>query len=206
MNGTYIVDWFDNNIERWEKHFKKLRKLPIQALEIGSFEGRSAVWALENIFVHPQATMTCIDDFSLKEFAGKKFYPTVVKRHFLENTKRFGKRIQLIEAPSSQALKSTELLAKKFDFIYIDANRHAKHVLEDAVLSLPLLNIGGYIIFDDYTISKKHDYTCPKKGIDAFLDLYNDELKVIETTWQVIVKKIKPKRAPKQCRSELFSN
>ena len=116
----------------------------------------------------------------------------------MENTKPFGNRVQLIEAPSSLALKDCNLLDKKFDFIYIDANRHAKHVLEDAVLSFPLLNIGGHIVFDDYT--------CPKKGIDAFLDMYNDELKVIETKWQVIAKKIKAKRAPRQCRSELFSH
>lgn len=205
MDGTYSQDWFSNNIERWEKHFKKLRKLPIQALEIGSFEGRSAVWALENIFVHPDATITCVDDFSLKEFAGKKYYPGVIKRHFLENTKPYGKRVKLVESSSREALKDRALLEKKFDFIYIDANRHAKHVMEDAVLAFPLLNVGGHIVFDDYTISKTHDYTCPKKGIDAFLDLYNDEIKVIETKWQVIARKVKPKRSPKECRSELFS-
>lgn len=205
MDGAFSVDWFSNNIDRWQKHFKKLRKLPVQALEIGSFEGRSAIWALQNIFLHPDATITCIDDFSLKKVSGKKFYPAVIKRHFLENTKPFGERIKLIEAPSSQALKDSKLLERKFDFIYIDANRHAKHVLEDAVLAFPLLQVGGYIVFDDYTISPKHDYTCPKKGIDAFLDLYNDEVKVIEMKWQVIAKKVKPKRSLKQCRSELFA-
>ncbi len=192
-------------LERWQKHFKKLRKLPIQALEIGSFEGRSAVWALENILVHPKSTITCIDDFSLKEFAGKKYYSSVIKRHFLENTKPFGSRVKLVEASSRDALKHNSILEREFDFIYVDANRHAKHVLEDAVLSFPLLKVGGYIVLDDYTINKNHDYTCPKKGIDAFLDLYNDELKVIETKWQVIAIKIKPKKSPKQCRSKLFS-
>lgn len=205
MEGVYSQDWFSNNIERWQKHFKKLRNVPVQALEIGSFEGRSAVWALENILVHPESTITCIDNFSVKEFAGKKYNPAMIKRHFLQNTKPFGKRIQLIEASSSEALKDPALLKKKFNFVYIDADRHAKHVLEDAVLAFPLLGVGGYIVFDDYTISKEHDYTCPKKGIDAFLDLYNDELKVIETKWQVIAKKVKPKRLPKPCKSEFYA-
>ncbi len=201
----YTTDWFSNNEERWNKYFKRLRKVPLQALEIGSFEGRSAIWALENILTHPDSKITCIDDFSLKKHVNQRFLPAVVKRHFLENTKEYGNKIELIEKPSAEALKSTEVLARKFDFIYIDGGRHAKNVLEDAVLCFPLLNVNGYIVFDDYTNSRKHDYTCPKKGIDAFIDIYNDEIKVINTSWQVIVKKVKPKRDPKPCRSEIFS-
>lgn len=201
----YTVDWFSNNEERWSKYFKKLSSIPIRALEIGSFEGKSAVWALENILTHPQSHITCIDNFSLHKHAGRRFYPSVIKKHFLENTEKYGGKIELVEQSSADALKSKYLLSKKFDFIYIDGNRHAKHVLEDAILSFPLLNINGYIVFDDYTNSKKHDYTCPKKGIDAFLDMYNDELKVIHTSWQVIAKKVAPKKDVKPCRSEYFS-
>jgi predicted O-methyltransferase YrrM len=126
-------------------------------------------------------------------------------RHFEENTKEFGNKIKLIKQSSAKALKSRELLDQKFDFIYIDGNRHSKHVLEDAVLAFPLLNVNGYIVFDDYTNSRNHDYTCPKKGIDAFLDMYSDELKVIDADWQVIAKKVKPKKTLKPCRSEYYS-
>jgi predicted O-methyltransferase YrrM len=201
----FTTDWFSNNEERWNKHFKKLRKVPIKALEIGSFEGRSAVWALENILTHPKSHITCIDNFSLSKHVGQRFYPSVVKRHFLENTKQYNDKIELIEQSSAEALKSPTLRSQKFDFVYIDGGRHSKHVLEDAVLCFPLLNVNGYIIFDDYTNSRKHDYTCPKKGIDAFLDIYSDELKVIHSSWQVIVKKVKPQRDAKPCRSEYFS-
>jgi predicted O-methyltransferase YrrM len=201
----YTVDWFSNNEETWKKYFKRLSKVPIKALEIGSFEGRSAIWALENILTHPDSHITCIDDFSLKQHVGHHFYPSVIMRHFEENTKEFGNKIKLIKQSSAKALKSRELLDQKFDFIYIDGNRHSKHVLEDAVLAFPLLNINGYIVFDDYTNSRNHDYTCPKKGIDAFLDMYSDELKVIDADWQVIAKKVKPKKTLKPCRSEYYS-
>lgn len=201
----YTVDWFTNNEERWLESFKHFKSIPIKALEIGSFEGRSAVWALENILTHPDSHITCIDDYSLKQHGNQHFYPSVVKRHFEENTKEYAHKVTLIEKKSADALKSGDLLSQKFDFIYIDGNRHAKHVLEDAILAFPLLNTNGYIVFDDYTNSRKHDYTCPKKGIDAFLDMYNDELKVIDIHWQVIAKKIVPKKDLKQCRSEYYS-
>lgn len=201
----YTVDWFGNNEERWKKQFKKLKKIPIQALEIGSFEGMSAIWALDNILTHPESHITCIDNFSLKKHGQQHFYPAVIKRHFNENTHDYRNKLTLIEQSSVDALKSKELLSKKFDFIYIDGNRHSKHVLEDAILAFPLLNINGYIVFDDYTNSRKHDFTCPKKGIDAFLDMYSDELKVIDIHWQVIAKKVKPKKELKACRSEYYS-
>lgn len=197
----FSKDWFSNNIPRWEKHFKKLMKVgketPLQALELGSYEGRSAIWTLDHILTHPKSKIVCVDSFA--------DVPKNIKQHFLHNTSKYGDKVSLITSTTQDALKSPELLNKQFDFIYIDASRSSKNVLEDAILSLPLLKIGGYIVFDDYTSSKEHDYACPKKGIDTFLDIYNDELKVENTSWQVIARKKPIKRKPKACHSEFYS-
>jgi predicted O-methyltransferase YrrM len=206
MSRNFTEDWFSNNIPRWEKHLKKLiqkgKKEPLNALELGSFEGRSAIWTVENVLVHPNSTITCIDSYST---VGTKRQQSLAQQRFLKNTQAFGKKVQLIVSDTRSALKSPTLLQKQFDFIYIDASRHSKNVLEDAILALPLLKVGGYMVFDDYTSSKDHDYVCPKKGIDAFLDIFHDELKVENTSWQVILRKKQPKRAAKPCHSELFS-
>lgn len=196
----FTEDWFSNNIPRWEKHFKALikkgKEQPLNALELGSFEGRSTVWTLENILTHPQSHITCVDSYqSLKS----------TKQRFLRNTSKFGNKVKLISKETRDALKSPEVLTQKYDFIYVDASRHSKNVLEDAILALPLLKVGGYMVFDDYTSSKDHDYVCPKKGIDAFLDIFHDELKVENTSWQVILRKKQPRHSPKACHSELFS-
>lgn len=205
MSRTFTEDWFSNNIPRWEKHLKKLiqqgKNTPLNALELGSFEGRSALWTLENILNHPDSLIICVDNYS----SGTKRQQTLTQQRFRNNTKSFGEKVQLIVSDTREALKSSVLLQKQFDFIYIDASRHSKNVLEDAILALPLLKVGGYMVFDDYTSSKDHDYVCPKKGIDAFLDIFHDELKVENTSWQVILRKKQPKRAPKACHSELFS-
>jgi predicted O-methyltransferase YrrM len=202
---VFSKDYFSNNIPRWEKHLKKLIKSgkdkPLNALEIGSFEGRSAVWTLENILVHSNSKLICIDNYN--SITARK--RNVSKQRFLQNTAKFGSKVSLIEEDSRNALKSAEILDKQFDFIYIDASRHSKNVLEDAILSLPLLKVGGYIVFDDYTSSKEHDYSCPKKGIDTFLDIFHDELKVENTSWQVIARKKASSRKLKPCHSELFA-
>lgn len=202
---TFSKDWFSNNIPRWQQNLKKLIKkgknTPLLALEIGSFEGRSAIWTLENILVHPDSKIICVDDFS--SIPSRKRNST--KQRFLQNTESFGDKVSLVENDSRNALKSPSILNKQFDFIYIDASRHSKNVLEDAILSLPLLRVGGYIVFDDYTSSKEHDYSCPKKGIDAFLDIFNDELKVENTSWQVIARKKAPTKKLKPCHSELYA-
>ena len=97
-----------------------------------------------------------------------------------------------------------QLKAPNFDFIYIDANRHSKNVLEDAVLSYPLLKPEAMMIFDDYTNNKEHDINCPKPGIDSFLNMYIQELKVLHTRWQVIVVKRKTHLPRKLCFSEFY--
>lgn len=196
---TFTNDWFSNNIPRWEKFLKPLAGMPLKVLELGSYEGKSAIWLLENILTHQRARITCIDNF------GSDVSNTEIHKRFVENTKRFGKKIQLLKMNTRDALKTPKIIQQEFDIIYIDAGRHSKNVLEDAVLSFPLLKAGGIIIFDDYTTSKLHDYTCPKKGIDTFLDIFSDELRVRHSSWQVVAIKKVPKVKAKACKSEFYA-
>ena len=49
-NYKFTTDWFTNRIPLWEKILAPLKgKQGIHYLEIGVFEGRSAIWMLENI-------------------------------------------------------------------------------------------------------------------------------------------------------------
>ena len=68
-----------------------------------------------------------------------------------------------------------------FDLIYIDGSHHAPDVLADAVLSFPLLKIGGVMIFDDYLwhLRGQDQLQCPKPAIDAFINIYFGKLSII---------------------------
>jgi len=51
MTPVFTKDWFDRAIPIWKKYVMPLINTVPNArwLEIGSFEGRSAIWTLENL-------------------------------------------------------------------------------------------------------------------------------------------------------------
>ena len=62
----FSTDWFtnQNRIPLWEKMLRPFKGKPdIHYLEVGVYEGRSAIWMLENILTHPSSTLTGIDIF-----------------------------------------------------------------------------------------------------------------------------------------------
>lgn len=197
----FSVDWFSNNIPVWKRYLNKYKNNQTNALEIGSYEGKSATWLLDNVLTHPKSSITCIDNFTQKDRATK----WNVEKAFLHNTQPYKSKVKLLKGNSSDVLKSNDVLKDTYDIIYIDADHHSRHVLEDAVLAFDLLKPGGIMIFDDYTDNKEHDNKCPKPAIISFLNAYSNEIKVIHSKWQVIIsKRIKPlKSGP--CYSELYS-
>jgi|GEM_PF-1843227 len=189
------------NIPDWENHLKELKGKPnIHALEIGSFEGFSAIWQLENILTHPTSTITCIDIFDDKTVEGR----------FDRNIEATGiaHKVKKLKGSSEKMLRS--LNEQKYDYVYIDACHLAKWVLSDAVLSWDLVKPGGLIIFDDYgripeppkgykltrikfideyLWKKKERETSPEPAIDAFINIYKPYLEVVFKRWQVVVRK-----------------
>jgi len=80
---------------------------------------------------------------------------------------------------------------RRFDFVYIDGSHIAKDVLTDACLAWPLLKPNGIMVFDDYAWGQPRDALHrPKIAIDAFTNIFGEELVVIHTHYQLIVRKI----------------
>ncbi|HEY2919629.1 MAG TPA: class I SAM-dependent methyltransferase [Candidatus Binatia bacterium] len=137
----------------------------VKALEVGSFEGRSALWFLVNVLSHPTSSITCVDIFD----------NPVVEGHFDKNMaiSGFSSKVIKVKARSDDALK--QLKSGTYDFIYIDGSHVAKDVLVDAVLAWELLKPGGVVIFDDYAGagfgSRFGRHKTPKLSINAFLDV-----------------------------------
>lgn len=60
----FTTDWFIENLPTWEQYLIHLANQPeINVLEIGSWEGMSACWLLDNILTHESSRITCIDTF-----------------------------------------------------------------------------------------------------------------------------------------------
>ncbi len=151
-------------------------------LEIGVFEGRTAIWMLENILTHPTSRFTGVDIFS-RDF----------KERYLSNLKRSGvaHKATTIEGYSQVELRKLPL--NSFDIIYIDACHRADCVLSDAVLSFELLKDGGILIFDDYNWEEQRFPVekRPQTAIDSFITTYRNYIEVVHHGYQVVIKKRK---------------
>lgn len=174
MKFTY--DLVTQHIANWTHWLQEFVGKPIRALEIGSFEGRSAIWFCENILTHEQARLTCVDTFQWLD----------AHDIFQANTQEAGIADKLeVKRMSSRWLQLPE---HSLDFIYVDGNHTKTRVLTDAVLCWRSLKPGGIIIFDDYLLHRD-DALPVKVAVDAFLRVFGDGLEIISQGYQVAIRK-----------------
>ena len=149
----------------------------LNILEIGSFQGMSTCWLLDNILTDITARITSIDLYFQAQFDG--------------NIAKTGVSEKVIKLEGlSQDLLVT-LTSDYYEVAYIDGCHKASSVLQDTVLSWRLVKIGGLIIFDDYEFTfPENPEQNPKLGIDTFVSMYQNQLEVIHKGYQLIVKKI----------------
>lgn len=182
-------DWFSSNVPHWQAALAELSGQPaVRCLEIGSFEGMSACWLLENVLTHQTSRITCIDPF---DAPGQ----LQAERHFDYNVLQTGAahKVTKLKGYSGQVLPL--LSSSRFDLVYVDGSHQPAHALADALLIWPLLCRGGIAIFDDYAIGGSYPKEIalaidPKPGIDAFLGFVRGEYAVVSQGYQLIVRKI----------------
>ena len=166
-------------------------------LELGSYEGRSAVWTLENM-LEDGGCITCVDTWGGGE-EHKQLQLDIenVESRFdanikLAKEKNPTKDVFKIKSTTYDALRYNALLTlgERFDFIYIDASHKAQDVLTDAVMAWPLLDKKGFMVFDDYMWGEPRDLLHrPKLAIDAFVNIFAEELEISYIGYQLIVRK-----------------
>ncbi|MGK7909885.1 MAG: class I SAM-dependent methyltransferase [Synechococcus sp.] len=189
------------NIPIWQQIFKKLENSPnLHFLEIGSWEGRSTCWLIDNILTHESAEITCIDTFEGSIEHQNPESPLCqneqnlksVESRFDFNITTTGSRnkVNRIVGSSQEVLRTLPL--NTYDFLYIDGSHVAPDVLEDAILGWRLVKVNGLIIFDDYHWPQFKDNPTlhPKLAIDAFLTVFKDKTKIIHKGYQVVIEKI----------------
>ncbi|KAL0563337.1 hypothetical protein V5O48_018734, partial [Marasmius crinis-equi] len=199
---TPTQDWFSFNTSIWDPFVDELRSTinndhPPRALEIGSWEGRSAVYLLEKLCNTPTSELVCIDHFDLHRTpAGRARYEKIQR-----NLSITGHPFRIIDEFSVPGLyrlleEEIEKAAGGFDFVYIDGSHEADDTFLDAELAWRLTRPGAIVIFDDYEWSTEplDSIHHPKRGIDAFLTLHKDECEVLHKGYQIIVRKTREMR------------
>jgi hypothetical protein len=171
-------DSFTYHLTVWKQALSEFKNKPnIHYLEVGPLEGRALLWMVENILTDPTSTATAIEAFVTKTLLNN------IKKSKLEN------KIKIIDGYSQVELK--KLPHNYFDIIYIDGDHYSSAVLMDAMLSWPLLKVGGILIFDDYLwkIDKFPPNERPQMAIDAFISSHQDHIDVILLEDQCIIRK-----------------
>jgi predicted O-methyltransferase YrrM len=174
---NFTEDWFTHNIPNFEKCMAAIPEKKL-FLEIGSYEGRSTCWLLENGLTD-KGSIVCVDPFSGMQAVEARFWSNVQATQGAEQT------VSLFKKPSYKAL--AEMIGHKyvFDFIYVDGVHSAIGALTDACMAWGLLRSGGVMLFDDYLYP--HEPT--KVGVDAFLAGFEGKYDLLFSNYQLAVKK-----------------
>ena len=202
----FSTDWFTSREDVWKEILEQLE--PQRVLEIGSLEGMSACFLINNIARERSLELHCVDTWAggIEHNPGESAAINMAEaeKRFHDNTSRcVGQAAHPVDLKVHKCL-SHEALARliaegregHFDLVYVDGSHQAPDVLADAVLSFKLLRPGGVLIFDDYLWEEPlaggtDPLRCPKPAIDAFVNLYIRQLVVLNVSLsQLYVRKV----------------
>lgn len=192
MNYQFSNDWFMSSPSIWPRLASMMQRRA-DFLEIGSYEGRSSVWTIENM-VPDSGSLTCIDNWKGGEEHSEDDMAAVEARFDyninLVTTKFPNREVHKMKQSSIDALATLVSGGAQFDFIYIDGSHQSKDVMTDSCLAWHLLRVGGLMVWDDYLWGHPRDVLHkPKFAIDTFTTIFGEELSVIYTGYQMSVKK-----------------
>jgi predicted O-methyltransferase YrrM len=173
VSKEFTTNWAVEHYHLWATILAPWQEEPIRILEIGSWEGRSALFFLNYL---RYSSIVCVDTFagSIEHrawpVAQKNAQLSGIERRFDSNLAQFVGRVEKRKEESLVALGTLGIERRQFDLIYVDGSHLAIDVYRDGVLAWPLVVPGGIMIFDDYQRKQGPETDWPHVGIDAFLD------------------------------------
>ena len=188
---NFSSDWTTDRIPKWSELLAQFRDAPIDVIEIGSWEGRSALFFLNYL---RKAHVVCIDTFGgnvehrLDEWFAKLVPGTEAK--FDANVAAFGARVEKIKGPSGLVLPQLGVEGRRFHVAYVDGSHFPADVYSDAALTWSIMVSGGIVIFDDYNWDIMEEHERPKRGVDAFLKSIDGQYRVLHCEYQMVISKL----------------
>lgn len=184
LKGSYDFtrNWFRSRNQATWSTFLPQRfpyDKPWKMIQIGVFEGADLCWCLENILCHPESQVTAIDPWlpttKLDAAYMENCYQRALSNLHPFRQERFSK-IAIMRRLSQDVLP--QLQADSYDLIVIDGDHTSDAVLSDAINSLRVVKVGGWLLFDDVRnrIPKK-DHV--QQGLDRFLADYGKQVQLL---------------------------
>jgi len=189
---SFTTDFASSNFQTWADIFEPIKEQPLSILEIGSWEGRSAIFFLE---FFARSRLTCVDTFEggSSERARDPVYSqscSDLERRFDLNLSDYGSRSEKVKMRSLPALDKLAESGRLFDLIYIDGSHQRDDVLVDSIMSWRVLAHGGHIIWDDYLYDLDRPQEAPKQAIDTFLNLNRGGFTLVHSGSQIIIRRL----------------
>ena len=185
-NKKLSQDWFSHNVYDWQKTLENYINIKFEYLEIGSFEGCSALYVAQN---YSEAKLTCVDAWDVNTVGNENLDLENIELNFDKNTSEYKERCLKIKMKS----KDFFLMNKnRYKIIYIDGSHEAVDVFDDCVASWKVLENKGIIIMDDFFWKLNQNIlNSPAKAIVDFLNTIQGEYKILKLTkYQISIKKI----------------
>ena len=150
-------------------------------LEIGSFEGSSAVYFSDNLLEHPEAELTCVDPFLANDTTTPFSMDGNDTLHIFINNISKSKNFQKITLRRMFSSEFYNKNTKKFNLIYVDGSHLVEDIKVDFIECLKILEPGGYLAFDDYLSGDGSI----KKCIDELYEANKDKLQILGHGYQI---------------------
>ena len=180
-------DWFSMKIPVLKYYLDKCIFPPkVNVLEIGSYEGRSAIFFMKYF---NKSNLICVDTWLGSDEQGDiKIDFKKIENNFDYNVKRSKNNITKYKGTSDNFFKLN--INKNFDFVYIDGYHKYETILNDAQSAFELLNKGGFILFDDFTwLFYKNIKLNPIYAINSFIKNHEKNIEIIFADSQLLIKK-----------------
>jgi hypothetical protein len=206
-NYQFTNTWFQAAAKpTWDQLLPNLN--PTKILEVGSYEGASTCYLIDNLANTKSIEIHCVDSWEggIEHQQGGSAIADMnqVESRFSNNTKiSISSAVHDVNLFSHKGYSDRELAKiyvekgkSYFDFIYIDGSHQAPDVLCDAILGFKLLKKNGVIVFDDYLWQEQLPYgvdpiRSPKIAIDFFTNIFCRQLRIIQAPlYQLYVQKI----------------
>ena len=201
--SVFRENWFEGQRSVWESVINPLfsNRSYCRALEIGSWEGASACWILQNLCTgdDERNSLVCVDHFDLMQTAAGCARWAAFQANI--KSTQLSKRVRVMPEFSTPALFKlmSETLAEAFagyNFVYIDGSHRADDALLDAEMAWRLAANECVMVFDDYEWNQADERTVehPKPGIRGFLSAHPGEYVRLHKGYQIIIQKKVPLR------------
>ena len=178
--------WFLNNFDIFNFFLPKDKNSKFDYLEVGCFEGLSSFFVLSQ-YKAVNAILLDIWDMPNPNSKTLSHNFNSVEKAFDNNLSGFN--FTKIKEDSVVAIRKLFKQNKSFDFIYIDGSHNGEDILSDAIEAFKILKKEGLIFFDDFLQYDKNRALQSYEGIEKFLTLYNNYLKIEYFQNNLVVRK-----------------